>query len=246
MAVAPTPVASVSEGNSTSATLLANAIFTGASEDVLSYALVSVMVYASHASATDGLEIQWSSDGTNWDDSEKFTIPATTGKTFSAGVQARYFRVKYTNGGTNQTAFRLQALYHNTPTKGSSHRCSDIITAENDAELVLAVPIHIKALKSKDFSLTTTGNAVAAVSGKRLKVFAYKLVCSAAITVNFRDGATTALEGGQAYAANGGAAESVPPPAWLFATTAGNGLDVVISGTGTAAGRISYWDDDAS
>lgn len=103
-----------------------------------------------------------------------------------------------------------------------------------------------KTLKTASFSLTATGTVVSAVTGKRIKVYAVKLVVSAAISVNWRDGASTNLEGAQALAANGGYTESVNPPAFLFATTPGNSLDLVISGSGTAAGRVSYWDDDAS
>lgn len=103
-----------------------------------------------------------------------------------------------------------------------------------------------KTLRTAKFSLTATGQVIAAVTGKRLKVYAVKLVVSAAISVKWRNGATTDLEDLQPYAANGGYTESVNPPAFLFATSAGNRLDLVISGTGTAAGRVSYWDDDAS
>ena len=103
-----------------------------------------------------------------------------------------------------------------------------------------------KTLKTAAVSLTTTGTAIAAVPTKRLKVYAVKLVVSAALSVHWRDGATTVLEGAQPLAANGGYTEAVAPPAFLFATTAGQSLDLVISGTGTAAGRVSYWDDDGS
>jgi hypothetical protein len=103
-----------------------------------------------------------------------------------------------------------------------------------------------KTLKSASFSLSATGTVVPAVATKRIKVFAYKVICSASLTINFRDGASTSLEGAQAMAANGGAVESVNPPAFLFATSSGNSLDLIISGTGTVAGRVSYWDDDGA
>jgi hypothetical protein len=103
-----------------------------------------------------------------------------------------------------------------------------------------------KTLKSASFSLASTGTVVTAVSGRRIKVYAVKLVASANMNVNFRDGAGTNLEGSMALAANGGFVEFVNPPNFLFATTAGNGLDLVASGGGTAAGRVSYWDDDAA
>ena len=103
-----------------------------------------------------------------------------------------------------------------------------------------------QTLKSVSFSLTATGTVVSAVPGRRIKIYAIKLVVSAAISVNFRDGASTDLEGAMALALNGGFVEHVNPPNFLFGTTAGNRLDLVIAGTGTAAGRVSYWDDDVA
>ena len=105
-------------------------------------------------------------------------------------------------------------------------------------------PLVEKSLKSAGFSLSSTGAVVSSVSGKRIKVYAVKLVASAAMNVNFRDGASTSLEGAMALAANGGFVEFVNPPNFLFATGAGNSLDLVVSGTGSVAGRVSYWDDD--
>ena len=103
-----------------------------------------------------------------------------------------------------------------------------------------------KTLKTGSFSLSATGTVLSLVASKRLKVYAVKLNASAAISVNFRDGGSTDLEGAQALAATGVYTESVNPPAFLFATTAGNSLDLVITGVGTAAGRVSYWDDDGT
>lgn len=103
-----------------------------------------------------------------------------------------------------------------------------------------------KTLKTKDFSLSSTGTVVASVAAHRLKVYGVKLVTNASASVNFRDGGATNLEGAQAITANGGYVETIDPPAFLFATTAGNSLDLVVTGGGTAAGRVSYWDDDTT
>lgn len=99
-------------------------------------------------------------------------------------------------------------------------------------------------LKTEDIALSSTGTIVAAVTAKKIKVYAIKLIVDAALTVYLRSGASTALEGGQALAANGGYTESVTPPGFLLSTAAGESLDLVISGTGNARGRVSYWDDD--
>lgn len=129
----------VSTGNSSSATLNAAGVFTGTTEEILPYAQITVMVKASHASATDGLSIQWSSDGTNFDDTDVFTIPANKGKVFTFGAQARYFRVVYTNGGTNQTFFRLHTTLKMFSQKPSTHRIQDTISTDDDAEIVKAI-----------------------------------------------------------------------------------------------------------
>ena len=107
----------------------------------------------------------------------------------------------------------------------------------------LPVELSTQTLKSAAFSLSATGTVVSAVVGKKIRVYAVKLVVSAAISVNFRDGATTALEGAMPLAANGGFVEIIPPPFYVFQTTVGNSLDLVISGTGTASGRISFWEE---
>jgi hypothetical protein len=99
--------------------------------------------------------------------------------------------------------------------------------------------------KSAVINLNATGTVINAVSGKRIKVFALKLIVSAALSVNFRDGGATLIEGAQPLLANAGYIENVNPPAFLFGTTAGNSLDLVISGAGTVTGRVSYWDDDS-
>lgn len=121
--------------NSTSATLLSGAAFTGTGEDVANFSEMRVTVFANVASATNGLSLQQSTDNTNWDVVDVYTIPvmaAGEGKTFVVPRQARYFRIVYTNGGTNQTTFRLQVILNRTATAPSSNRASDGYTNETD------------------------------------------------------------------------------------------------------------------
>lgn len=129
----------VSMGNSTNATLLAGATFTGPWEDVLGYANITITCIADVASATDGLKLEYSTDGVNVDSSDLFTTSAGNGNQYSCGATARYFRVRYVNGGTNQSSFRLQTIYHITAPKPSTHRIDDSISGQNDAELTKAV-----------------------------------------------------------------------------------------------------------
>jgi hypothetical protein len=128
----------ISTNNSTTSVLAGGAAFTGTADEVTQYASVTVAVIASHASATDGLQLQQSSDNSNWDIVDSYTVPATTGKTFGVQVTARYFRVVYTNGATLQTSFRLQTILHTNMPNASSVRPQDARTNENDMHEVIA------------------------------------------------------------------------------------------------------------
>jgi hypothetical protein len=131
----------VSELNSTSTPLGAGASFTGGFQNVKDYATVVVSIISDKNSATDGLNIEWSSDGVNVDNTDDFTFITTeTGnKVFTFGIYAQFVRVRYTNGATPQTFLRIQTLFLNGNIKPSSHRIADAISGHSDAELVRAV-----------------------------------------------------------------------------------------------------------
>lgn len=131
----------VSTDNSTATPLDADAIFTGTFEEVTNFGVIVVTLNTSHISATDGLCIDFSTDGVNVDSRDLYTIPASTpdGKTFSFQTATKYFRIQYTNGGTDQTSFRLQTTLKPYYVKPSSHRIKDSIIGDDDAELVKSV-----------------------------------------------------------------------------------------------------------
>lgn len=129
-----TQASTTSSNNSSTAVLSGGAVFTGGWDDCLAYSEVRITVMASHASATDGLSIQQSSDSVNADITDAYTIAAATGKTFVVPRQARYMRVVYTNGATLQTSFRLQTILNRTGTVASSQRASDAYTNETDLQ----------------------------------------------------------------------------------------------------------------
>lgn len=128
------PEGYVSSVNSSTATLTSGSVFTGTSENVSKYAEVRIAIISDVASATDGLSVQQSSNGTNWDITDTYTIPAATGKTFGFGISATFFRIVYTNGGTNQASFRLQTVFHKQRTKPSAVRAQDNRANDNDFE----------------------------------------------------------------------------------------------------------------
>lgn len=125
--------------NSTQTPLLANTTFTGAWQDALNYGVITVSIATDKNSATDGLVIEWSSDMITVSQDDKFTILANQGKTFTFGPASRYVRVKYTNGPVNQGLMELETSLRSVYVKPSSHRTSDSIVGQDDAELVKAV-----------------------------------------------------------------------------------------------------------
>lgn len=122
----------VSVLNSSTATLTSGSVFTGTGEDVTNFSEMRVSVTSNVASATDGLSLQQSPDNSNWDITDTYTISAATAKTIVVPRQARYFRIVYTNGGTNQGSFRLQSILNRTATAPSSQRATDGYTNETD------------------------------------------------------------------------------------------------------------------
>ena len=156
----------IDAGNSSTSTLLADAVFTGTGISLLDHQAVAVIIDASHDSAIDGMQFQFSSDNSNWDVSLDFTYTAVNGgRIFQFGVYAQYFRVVYTNGGTGQTHFRLQTLLHHDTTLTTIHRLTDDASPDRSAEVVKSV-IFAQTSGAGDFK------AVAANSQGKLQVAA--------------------------------------------------------------------------
>jgi hypothetical protein len=130
----------VCEDNSTVAPLSAGAVFIGLAEDILDYGGIALFVTSDVASADGGIEVQYSKDGsTNWRTAEVYTLVAGAEKWFTPPTFGAYFRVKFTNGGSDQTFFELTTILRKNPFKWSSHNIEDSITDEDDAELVKSV-----------------------------------------------------------------------------------------------------------
>ena len=136
----------VDSGNSSTSTLNSGIVFTGTGKDILAFNVVTVTLDSSHDSATDGISLQFSTDNTNWDDVYLFTYTAADGaRRFQFPATSRYFRVVYTNGGTNQTHFRLQTVLHYGNTLTTIHRLVDDTSNDRSAQIVKAAIIAQKA-----------------------------------------------------------------------------------------------------
>ena len=129
----------VDPNNTSTTALTASSTFTGAATDILDYAEAIICIHSDQSSASKGLEIQVSSDATNWYVADAYTYEANSEKTYSVQTSRKYFRVVYTNGAVDQTSMDLSVLLHKFRSKPSSHPIGDPIVNDDDAELTKAV-----------------------------------------------------------------------------------------------------------
>ena len=191
------------DNNSTETPLGGGATFTGTATDVLDYSYVFVNVYSDQASATDGLVIQQSQDGAHWRWDDKYTIQASSGKTFSIQPAMRYIRVQYTNGAVAQTEFELIVTLKKGASLPSSHRIADSIVDDDDAELVTNVNkaktpagtfVNIGATASGNLKVANVENGLSIAKGDVTgHSFIHKF--GAAPDFDTADGAVTVWDG---------------------------------------------------
>lgn len=154
--VSPSPDQVVTSQSST-ALLAANAQFIGnppADCTLSNISSITVFCFANKKSAVDGLQLQWSTDGSNWDHNQKTTVFPNASGIISDKVRARYFRVVYINGSEDQGTFRLQTLASSTNTSGTIRDLDTIVYDDDEAQLVRAV-LTGKANTSKLISTYT-------------------------------------------------------------------------------------------
>src|ERR1700682_609226 len=92
--------------NSSTAILAANATFTGVFENVLQYQEVSILAVSD---VTGTLFLDVSNDGVTV--LSTFSFPSSVSSSFRAPISTPFVRVRYTNGGTNQTTFAVTTIY---------------------------------------------------------------------------------------------------------------------------------------
>lgn len=150
----------IDASNSTSTNLGAGGVFTGTATEIIQYGVVSVAVYSDVASATDGLQIQQSVDGTSdWHWVDTYTIAAGAAKTYQVQPVGDYLRIIYTNGATPTGDLHIHVVLHPDYIKPSSHRIQDAISTDDDAELVKAVITGKNPSGTfVNFQSTTAGN----------------------------------------------------------------------------------------
>jgi len=100
---------------STTTPLVAGGVYTSDWFDALNYSRVTLLSHSNVASATNGVEVIQSTDAQNEDYSTQNSALAGAGLPISVEIIARWVRIRYTNGATNQTTFRLAALARAMP-----------------------------------------------------------------------------------------------------------------------------------
>jgi len=122
--------------DTSSTPLTGGGIYGTASYDITKYAVIQVGVFANVASATNGVKVEFSPDNVNWDHSHSTTYTASgTGVGYVFNAEYKFMRVRYTNGATPQTTFRIQVILKKEPVKQSLYTISQAITGNMFAEL---------------------------------------------------------------------------------------------------------------
>ena len=135
----PSVPANVIDANNSSSTPLAGAgTFNGSATSTVGFNAISVYLTSDVDSATDGLEIQYSTNGTDFETIFSLTldVSVTNPRRIQIPATGSYVRVNYTNGASAQAEFRLQTKLHNTDIRTSVVRLDEELDFDRDATLV--------------------------------------------------------------------------------------------------------------
>ena len=189
----------IDTNNTTSTPIGVDVVFTGVGTDVSEYNNVTIQLYSDKDSAENGIQFQFSTDNTNWDDCFNFHLVGGESRRFQYPVTAQYFRVVFTNGDEEQTELRIQTILHNSGILTTIHRISDSISSDNSAQLIKAIISGEKP--NGDFvnvGATAGGNVKTSVeefNGSTLAPLGLTLSPSFALATDHYDENTRALTG---------------------------------------------------
>lgn len=129
----------IDTANSSTTPLGISGVFTGAWVNTLGYAQISVLAFADVISAANGLQIEFSSDGTHVDHTHTYQVYPSVGETIQVQTHSVFYRVVYTNGAVAQTAFRLQSILRPMSALGTVLEVDDVPTQFDDALLTKSI-----------------------------------------------------------------------------------------------------------
>jgi len=142
ISVASTGVRTIDSSNSTTTNLGNGGVYTGSWVDVLDYSSVIIGILTNQDSATDGFQVQYSSNGTDIHHIHEFTISSNNpnGVHLVFTLTYQYYRIVYTNGTTPQTSFNLSStLSAQNTTHAHAHSIDFEISGEHVAQVVKAI-----------------------------------------------------------------------------------------------------------
>lgn len=130
----------IDANNTTDTPLAGAATYTGAWTEITKYNSINLGVYADVASATDGLKIQYSSDGISVHHEHIWTFSGgANGVGYQLTAEFKYFRVQYVNGASAQTVFKLVSNLKPTALSPSLYRASHSFTSESQVSLTKGI-----------------------------------------------------------------------------------------------------------
>jgi hypothetical protein len=116
------------------------ATWTGDATNVLHQGSIVITASSNVESAPLGLVIELSDNGIDgWGFEDAYTVKAGAEKKWSIQPAKEWYRIKYTNGDTVQTSFSITPLLKKTGIVVSSHRLSDTVKPDDDAQLFKGV-----------------------------------------------------------------------------------------------------------
>jgi len=104
----------ISTANTTTATLGGGGVFLGTFTECLGFASINLVISSNVASATNGVQIEYSSDGVTVGLIQNFEYTGAivgAGEVYVLTPPLRWFRIRYTNGGSAQASFLLVTTF---------------------------------------------------------------------------------------------------------------------------------------
>lgn len=133
MGILENTINEISEKNSTTTQLEGGATFIGDVENILAFSSLEVNIYSNSGSSNQGIVL------TCGQDKELTSGIFTEVDTYTAGenyhrvfpLKGKFMRLEYTNGGTTQTEFKLQAIKSNLPPDDNDRSLFNLLNTMN-------------------------------------------------------------------------------------------------------------------
>lgn len=138
-------------------------------------------------------------------------------------------------GGTGGDALATEATALDLLAAAQS---TDTINVSPDTATIMNGAVQLTP-KFAAISASASGDLVALVASKKIRVVSFFIVVATAVTVKLQSGASSDLTGAMPFGANGGISLPYNPNGW-FQTVSGEKLNMVLGSGVAVAGGLSY------